>query len=82
MREESSDKQARTKHAAQDLENKLMDAGVRWGRMGEGMVGEFGINMYTLLCLDWVTSRVLLYSTGNLAQCYMAAWMGEQSGGE
>ena len=46
------------------------------------MVGEFGINMYTLLCLEWVTSRVLLYSTGNFAQCYMAAWMGEEFGGE
>ena len=31
-----------------DLENNLM---VAWGRMGEGIVKEFGINKYTLLYL-------------------------------
>ena len=41
--------------------------------MGEGMVGEFGINVYTLLRLEWITNGVLLYSTGNFAQCYEAA---------
>ena len=25
--------------------------------------------------LKWMTNKVLLYSTGNSAQCYMAAWM-------
>ena len=37
---------------------------------------EFGINMYMLLYLKWITNKVLLYSTGNSAQRYMAAWMG------
>ena len=43
---------------------------------GEGTVREFGINMYTLLYLKWLTNKVPLYSTGNSAQRHMAAWMG------
>ena len=43
--------------------------------MGGGIVREFGIDMYTLLYLKWITNKVLLYSTGNSAQCYVAAWM-------
>ena len=46
------------------------------GRMGEGIVREFGMNMYPLLYLKWITNKDLLYSTGNSPQCYMAAWMG------
>ena len=30
--------------------------------------------MYTLVCFKWITNKDLLYSTGNSAQCYMAAW--------
>ena len=40
------------------------------------------MDMYTLLYLKWITNKDLLYSTGNSAQCYVAAWMGEESGGE
>jgi len=47
----------------------------------EGKDREFGINMYTLLYLKWITNKVLLYSTGNSAQCYVAAWMGGEFGG-
>ena len=43
---------------------------------------EFGIDMYTLLYLKWVTNKALLYSTGNSAQCYVAVWMGGESGRE
>ena len=43
---------------------------------------EFGMDMYTLLYLKWITNRDLLYCTGNSAQCYVAAWMGRESGGE
>ena len=50
--------------------------------MGEGIVREFGINMYTLLYLKWITNEDLLYGTGNSAQCYVAAWMGGEFGGE
>ena len=41
------------------------------------MVREFGMDMYTLLSLKWITSKDLLYSMGNSAQCYVAAgWEG------
>ena len=49
---------------------------------GEEIVREFGIDMYTLLYLKWVTNKYLLYSTGNSAQCYVAAWVGGEFGGE
>ena len=48
-----------------------------WGRSwGKGRVREFGMDMYT-----WIT-KGLLYSTGNSAQCCVAAWMGKEFGGE
>ena len=43
---------------------------------------EFGIDMHTLLYLNWITNKDLLYSTGNSAQSYMAAWMGREFRGE
>ena len=44
---------------------------------GEGIVRDFGMVMYILLYLKWITSKDLLYSTGNSAQCDdMPAWMG------
>ena len=33
---------------------------------GEGIVKEFGMDMYTLLYLKWITNKDLLSSTGNL----------------
>ena len=36
---------------------------------------EFGMDMYTLLYLKWITNKDLLCSTWNSAQCYMAASM-------
>jgi len=50
--------------------------------MWEGTVREFGMDMYTLLYLKWITNEDLLDSTGNSAQCYVAAWVGGESGGE
>ena len=50
--------------------------------MGEGIVREFGVDMYALLYLKWITNKVLLYSTWNSAQCCVAAWMGREFGGE
>ena len=32
--------------------------------------------------LKWITNKDLLYSTGKSAQCYVAAWMGREFGGE
>ena len=46
------------------------------------MLKHFGKVMYTLLYLKWITNKNLLYSTWNAAQCYMAAWMGGEFGGE
>ena len=46
------------------------------------IVRKFEINLYTLLYLKWITNKVLLNSTGNSAQCYVAAWMGRESEGE
>ena len=37
------------------------------GRMGEVIVKEFGMDMYTLLYLNWITNKDLQYSTGNSA---------------
>ena len=31
------------------------------GRTGEEIVREFSMDMYTLLCLDWITNKDLLY---------------------
>ena len=50
--------------------------------MGEGIVRELGLNMYTLLCLKWITNKDLLYSIRNSAQCYMVAWMAGEFGEE
>ena len=38
--------------------------------------------MCMLLYFKWITNRDLLYSTGNSAECYVAAGMGRGFGGE
>ena len=38
--------------------------------------------MYTLLYLKWINIKDLRCSTGNSAQCYVAAWMQWGLGGE
>ena len=43
---------------------------------------ESGMDMYTLLYLKWITNKDLLYSKENTAQCQVAAWMGEEFGGD
>ena len=35
-----------------------------------------------VLYLKWITNKVLQYSIGNSAQCYVATWMGGKFGGE
>ena len=47
----------------------------------EAIVREFGMNMYTLLYLKWITNKDLC-SRRNSAQYYVAAWMGGEYGGE
>ena len=50
--------------------------------MGEGIVREFGIDMYTLLYLKWITSKDLLYGTCSSAQYYVTERMAGEFGGE
>jgi len=51
---------------------------IKWtyGFLGEGIVREFGMVMYTLLYLKWITKKDLLCSIWNSAQCYVAVWIG------
>ena len=49
--------------------------GCQGGRMRR-KVRELGINMYTLLYFKWITNKVLLYSTGNTAHCYVGGKLG------
>ena len=52
-----------------DLKNELLVPGGGRGRMQEGIVREFEINMCTLLYFKWITKKDLLYSIDNSAQC-------------
>ena len=47
-----------------------------------GRVREFGMDMYTLLYLKWITNKDLLCGRGSSAQCYAAALTGGEFGGE
>ena len=49
-----------------DLDDELMVA--RREGQGEGIVKEFGMDLYMLLYLKWITNKDLLYSTGNSIQ--------------
>ena len=49
---------------------------------GEWIIRELGMDMYTLLYLNWITNKDLLCRTGNSAQCDVLAWMGAGFGGE
>ena len=40
------------------------------------------MDMYTLLYLEWITNKGLLYSTWSSARGYVAAWMGGEFRGE
>ena len=62
------------------FKNKLMVA--RGEERGKEIVGEFGMEMYTLLYSKRISNKDLLYSTENSAQCYVAALMGGEFGGK
>ena len=54
-----------------------------WGEEREEEIfREFGMDLYTPLYLKWVTDKDLLYSIWNSSQCYVAAWIGGEFGGE
>ena len=63
-----------------DLEKEFVVTGKKDG--GEGIVRESGMDMDTLLDFTWRTSKDLLDSTGDSAQCHVAARMGGGFGGE
>ena len=46
----------------------MVAEGGEGGKKGEGIVREFGIDTYTMLCLKCTTNKDLQYSTGNSAQ--------------
>ena len=50
--------------------------------MGEGIVSKSEMDRYTLQYLKRITGKDLLCSIGNSAQCYVAAWMEGEFGGE
>ena len=45
---------------------------------GEGIVREFGTDMYTMLYLKWITSKDLLYSTRGILLSFI--WQPELEG--
>ena len=53
-------------YKADRLTDLMVDGGMEGS--GEGIVGKFGIYMYTLLYFKWITKKDLLDSTGNSAQ--------------
>ena len=52
------------------------------GEDGGGVVRESEMDVDTLLDLTPRSSQDLLESTGDSAECHVAAWMGEEFGGE
>ena len=54
------------------------------GRVGGGQRRdrEVGMDVYIVLYLKWITNKDRLQSTRNSPQCYVAAWMGREFGGE
>ena len=45
-------------------------------KTGEGILRKFGMDMYTLSYLEWITSKDLLCSTGNSMLCVDLAGSG------
>ena len=65
-----------TQHPINNIENESMVA--RGERRRKGRVRDFGMDKYTQLYSKGITKK----GTGNSAQCYVAAWMEEEFGGE
>ena len=64
----------------QNQTHRLGDLMVAGGE-GRGK-GYLGMDTYTLLYLKRISNKDLLCSTGHSAQCYVAAWMRGEFGGE
>ena len=63
-----------------DSQTQRTNLWLQEGRRGE--VREFGMDIYTMLYLKWINNKDLLYSTGNSAECYVAAQMSGGFGGK
>ena len=50
-----------------ELESNLTDVFLRGGNLGggSGMAWESGVKRHKLLRLEWISNKILLYSTGN-----------------
>ena len=61
------------------IEKKIMDmesrhvCGCQGGRGGNGMEWEFEVNRCEILSLEWISSEILRYSTGNYIWSLMIA---------
>ena len=44
-------------HRVSELHCLHLQNGAAGGRMGEWIIGQFGIDRYTLLCLKWITKK-------------------------
>ena len=66
-----------------DSQTQRKNLWLPWGRRigGTDSQGVWAGHVHTA-DLKWITNKDLLYSTWNSAQCYVAAWMGGDFGGE
>ena len=63
-----------------DTKTKRMNLWLPAGRMRGRNWRQFGMDMYTLLYLKWITNNDLWYSTLNSAQFYVTTWVGRECG--
>ena len=54
-----------------DIENRLVFAKGQGVGVGAGIDDQFGVSRCKLLCIEWINSKVLLYSSG-MYICYTA----------
>ena len=47
--------------------------------LGGGIQREVGIDMYTLLYVEWMSNNDLLYSTGKCTQWSVVTYLGKES---
>ena len=58
------------------MENRLVVAKGEGKKGGSGMDWEFGVNRCKLLHLEWISNKVLLYSTENYIQSLVIEYDG------
>ena len=58
-------------HFVADSENGHVDTAGE----GEGVMNwEIGIDIYTLICIKWITNKSLLYKKQNKKKCGLSKW--------